>query len=259
VREHTKIPLVAATLLVLLPSGADGQRPEPETYPFATGATLATGVGWYAVRDEFLSRDRYHGRARFSELSWTRFRGGAGSRLAFGFRAGTEVESNRVSSIVTTGSLSLEYFYRVGRPTILGRGASLFLGPSAGISAYVNDQEVASNGLDLAVSFASLISIGVASAAVVELTRKAHLQAAFRLDVVSVGARIVDLIESDESPVKVLPFTRGTEAVGRVGFGFDAFRHIALGVHYQTRFLRISSWDHLVAASDSVVVSITLR
>jgi len=248
---------LAVSIFLLGPSSGFSQESGAHPGLYASGISFAGGVGGYSVRDEYISEETYSGTLPYVEVSWTRFREDRGFKLGLGFRAGGEVRNHTLSSTITGASLDLEYFYRAADFTILDRPATLYLGPSAGFTAYTSDQNIASNGLDLAISFAALMSIGGTSGIIIPVSQRFLFQSALRADLLSFGLRIVDLVESDESPVKVLTALNGTDATARIGFRYDLHRRLSVGVGYEAQVMRISSWDYLGIASDNLVFSLT--
>jgi hypothetical protein len=250
---------LAAFISLLGPSPARSQESIAQRGLYDSGISVAVGTGRYSVRDEYISTERYSGTLPYTEVSWTRFGESRGFKLGVGFRTGGEVKNHRLSTSVTAASLDLEYYYRLGGFRLFGKPASVFMGPSTGITVYTSDQNIASNGLDLTVSFAALFSVGAASGIVLPLSPRLVASTDLRLDLLSIGFRIVDLVENDESPVKVLTGLHATSAVARLGVRYDLHERLNVGLRYEAQMMRISSWDYLGAASDNLILALTLR
>jgi hypothetical protein len=75
--------------------------------------------------------------------------------------------------------------------------------------------------------------------------------------VVSLGLRMVDMEETDESLVKLLTFFAGTHGSFRLGIRYDLINNLSVKASYLLGVTRISSWDPLYAASDNLVFTIT--
>ena len=249
---------VLVAVAVCAPAGLPAQDAARHRDVFQRGLTIGTGVGSYAVRDEYLSRERYSGSLPSFRASWSRFHEHAGYRLGFGVRSSSAIRDHSVAAQVTHVSLDLDYLYPAGRPSLLGRSAHLFVGPTAGIFFYLNDQQIASDGLDLAISFAALVSTGITSDLVVPLNQRLRLAASARLDLLSAALRMVDVVESDESPGRILTPFSGTRASGRVAAQCRLVSGLSLEAGFGWELLRITPWDRLVSASDEVFVAFTL-
>jgi len=232
----------------------------PRTDPGAirSGFTLALGAGPYAVRDEYISRGRYTGTLSYLRADWTHADEGAGYRLGFAYGGSADVASRSVSTGITHAALNLDFFHRVGRFRFLSRDAQLFLGPSGGLSLYVNEPDVGDNGFDLVLSFAALLSAGANAQAVLPLSDRLSVAGSLRTTVLSLALRMVDLVEDDESPVGLLtPFTGSSSTVG-LDARYTLGDHVSLGVGYELALLRIRSWDAVASAGDNLFVMFTV-
>lgn len=256
--QRTTTSIVIA-LALGLPAGLKGQVPARHRDVFPRGLTVASGVGSYAVRDRYLSGDRYSGTLPSFRASWSRFHEHAGYRLGFSVRSSGAIRSHSVTTEVTHVSLDLDYLYPAGRPSVAGRRAYLFVGPTAGVFVYLNDQQIASEGLDVALSFVALASVGAASEIVVPLGPRFELGAAARLDLLSAALRMVDLVESDESPGRILTPFSGTRASGRLTARYRLLPRLSVEVGYGAELLRVTPWERLTSASDEILVALALR
>lgn len=234
------------------------QTPGQHREPFPSGFTFALGAGRYAVRDDYISSRRYTGTLPYLWASWSHFRGDSGYRLGFGYGNSSKIANYRLSTTINDASLSLDYFYRVAHFRLLSRDARLYLGPSAGFFLYINEPDLGGNVLDLAVSFAALLSAGVNGQVILPLSDRLYAAAALRATVLSLALRMVDLVEDDESPAGLLTPVSGTRAT----FGFDLhytlLKHLTIGVGYELAVLRVSAWDHLASASDNLFLQVTI-
>lgn len=249
---------LVATAFFLGPTAGAAQEPESPPGLFPSGISFTGGMGRYSVRDEYISDQRYTGDLPTLSLDWVRSREDRGYRVGLRFRANEDVRNYNLSSTITSARLGLDLFYRTASFGLLGRPSTLYLGPSTGVTVYVSDQNIASNGLDLAISFATLFSVGGNAGLAVPLSEKLSVSAGLRADLLSLGLRIVDLVESDESPVKVLTVLNGTDLTARVGFRYDFHRRFSAGIGYEAQMMRVSAWDYLGIASDNLVLTLTL-
>jgi len=249
---------ILVVLTVCAPAVLRAQGAASHRDVFPRGLTVACGVGSYAVRDEYLTRERYSGSLPSFRASWSRFHEHAGFRLGFAVRSSDAIRSHAATTVVTHVSLDLDYLYPAGRPSIGGRRGYLFVGPAAGLFFYLNDQQIASQGLDVALSFAALASVGVASDLIVPLGSRVQLSASARVDVLSATLRMIDIVESDESPGRILTPFSGTRASARLTARFRLLPRLSLAAGYGAELLRITPWEKLQAASDEILVALTL-
>jgi hypothetical protein len=78
------------------------------------------------------------------------------------------------------------------------------------------------------------------------------------MDLLSLGVRIVDLVDEDQSPAKILTAPSGTHAAWDLGLRFSPHRLLTLGLRHEVQFLRITAWDDLGAASNNLIFSVTV-
>ncbi len=254
-----RVPVLAACATLLAGPALYAQHSGDETGPYPAGLTLALGSGRYSVRDEYLSSERYSGTLPQLRAGWARLSGATGFRMAVEYRRSTEISNHNVAAGITQFSLDLDYMYRVGRASILSREVRFYLGPTAGFLMYVNEPDIASNGLDLALSFAALFSAGVNSYVTAPLVGPLYGTGLLRVNVLSLGLRIVDLMEDDESPVNLLTPVSETNGVAGLGLHFAPLDRLTLGVSYELQVLSIRPWDELVSASNNIIAALTIR
>ena len=259
--RHLGLGRVLGLVIAVLfhyPNSLLAQQATARPTRFPSGITVKTGVGHYSVRDEYISTAKYSGTLPFVSASWARLRETGGYRIEIEQRNSAEIRNGSVSSTVTQFSLSLDYLYRVAAPSLFAKDAPIFLGPSVEFYFYGNEQNIASNGLDLVISFAALVSAGVNAGVVVPLGDRIHTTLSARSTVLSLGLRMVDLMEDDESPFKFLTLPSGANASASLGLRYYLLDRLSLEVAYESQLLRIRPWDRLLAASDNLTLGITL-
>ncbi len=256
--------LVGEMLVVLLAAqvcgqrGLAGQAVDTERQAIRSGFSLALGTGPYAVRDDYISRERYAGTLSYLNGSWTHVDHGSGYRLAFAYDGSDKISNHTVSARIDRAELNVDYFHRVGRFRLLSRDGQLFLGPSGGFSLYVNQPAVSGNAFDLIVSFAALLSAGVNAQAVLPVSRRLRVAGDLRTTVLSLALRMVDLVGEDESPVGLLTPLKGFSSTLSLDARYSVLDHVSVGVGCELSVLRIRSWDKLASAGNNLFVQVTV-
>jgi len=254
------IPYLAAVALLFTPSSLFAQTTPAEAVWLRSGISLQLGVGRYSVRDEYFSREKYTGTLPSFAASWSRLRPRGGYRIGLEHRHSSEIRNNNISAAVTQFSLDLDYHYRIATPSLFSRDAYLFLGPSTGFFVYFSELNIAYSELEIPYSFAVLVPLGVNSSLIWPLSERLQLAGSVRASVFSLGLRMIDLVEdTDEvSPLRFLTLGSGTNAGLGLGARFFLMNRWSLAVGYELQLLRISPWDSLLAASDNLLVGITV-
>jgi hypothetical protein len=244
--------------------GAHGQGTQSPGNPlprevFPAGASLSWGLGPVSLQDEYISKERYSGSLPSLSLQWARFHERSGFRVEMDLATSSDVWSHQVSTAVTEFALDLDFLYPLGAVPIGSRRAFLFLGPSSGISILVNDQQIASHGMEVALSFASLFSLGAVCDGVFPISSRLTALGSFRVALVSAGLRMVDLMaDQEESSLKLLSVLSGTRAVGSLGFRYRALDWVSVGLGYQGRLYRVTPWDPLISTRDHLTLTLVL-
>lgn len=238
---------------------AQGQSTPPHRDVFPSGANFSWGLGPVSLQDEYISRETYSGSLPSFSVQWARFHERSGYRLGMELASSSDVWSHEVSTAITEFALDLDILYPSGSLSIGSRKAFFFLGPSAGISVLVNDQQIASHGLEVALSFVSLFSLGIAGDVVLPISPRLQALGSFRAAVLSAGLRMVDLMEDDEeSPLKLLAAPSATRAVASLGLRYQALQWLWVGVGYQSRLYRVTPWNPLVSTRDHLTLNLGL-
>jgi hypothetical protein len=131
------------------------------------------------------------------------------------------------------------------------------LGPSAELFFYYNKQNIAVSGFDYAQSFALLISGGLNSQLLYKFWKDFNIEGSLDFNVLSLGFRMVDEEETDESPAKILTLISANNVVFTLGSRYYLFDNLSLKAAYLFHLTRINAWEHLLSAGDNVVFTLT--
>jgi hypothetical protein len=225
-----------------------------------TGISLQCGLGQYALRDEYISKERYAGTMPYVSAEWSRFHGKWGYRMSFEFRQATDIRNNNVAAEILHAALYRDYIYPVGRRSLLGKDAYLFLGPATGIHVYFNDQQIAARGaLDIDNSTATLFSLGMNAMAIVPLQANLQLEGSLRLSLIALGARSTDVVEGEGSMGGILTVLSGTDPTADCGIRYFIKDKVSLKAAYKLQILSISKWNPLLSVSDNITLSISVH
>ena len=88
--------------------------------------------------------------------------------------------------------------------TLFKNDLYIWLGPSTEFFFYYSKPNIAVSGFDYAQSFAGLLALGFKADAIYPLKRNFQLESSLGLTVLSLGFRMVDSEEDNQSPVKKL-------------------------------------------------------
>jgi len=224
---------------------------------FTTGISAEYGLGSYSVRDEYISKEKYQGTLPYLKVNWARSHNNYVYQLYLEYRSSSKIKNYNVAADIYQFSLNQAFLYSLPKMSLFTRGVFIFLGPATELYFYYNDQNIAVSGFDYAQSFASLFSLGLNSEFIYPLEYGFQVEGFLKLSVLSLGFRMVDSEEDEESPVKLLTLLSGTNASFGLGVRYYLIDNLSMKLSYRLHVTRISSWDPLISASDNLIVTLT--
>jgi len=228
---------------------------QKSVYP--EGISLEYGIGSYAVTDEYISKEKYSGSTPYYSIAWTNQHSNYVYHLKIDFGNSSEIKNYNVSADIYQFTLNQGFSYALPKFSILNKDAYLYLGPSAELFFYFNKQNIAVSGFDYSQSIALLISAGVSSQLFYELWNDFNIEGTLDLNVLSLGFRMVDMEETDESPAKILTLISANNIMFTLGPRYYLFDNLSVKAIYLFHLTRIDSWEPLLSASDNVVFTLT--
>ena len=234
-----------------------GQDSLDQNSTFPEGITIEYGIGNYAVTDDYISTEKYSGSMPYYRILWTKPHNDYVYHLGIDYRYSSDIKNNNVSTDIYQFTLNQGFDYALPKFTVFNKDAYLYLGPSTELFFYYNNQNIAVSGFDYAQSFALLISLGVSSELYYQLSNNFYIETSLDFDLLSLGFRMVDSEETDESPVKLLTVISATNTVFRFGPRYYLLDNLSIKAAYLFNLTRISAWEPLLSASDNVVFTLT--
>jgi hypothetical protein len=210
-----------------------------------------------ALRDEFISRERYSGTLPSLAVAWSSWHGGHAFQLSLEYQRSSAIRNYNVAATVTQFSLRQGFLYPLAGFRLLSRDAHAFLGPSAEMFLFFNEQQVAVANPNFSESGAGVISLGIESRIVVPWE---NVQAELSLGLagLSLGLRSVDTEVNDRSPVALLTPLSGLHGRAAVSLRCRLGPHLSARATARVHALHISSWDPLTSVDDGVALGLTV-
>jgi hypothetical protein len=224
---------------------------------FPAGISLEYGIGSYAVTDEYISEEKYSGSLPYYSITWSNQHSNYVYHLKIDFSNSNKIKNNNVTADIYQFTLNQGFSYALPEFTMFNKDAYLYLGPSTELFFYYNKQNIAVSGFDYAQSFALLISAGINSQLFYKLWNDFNIEGTLDINVLSLGLRMVDMEENDESPAKILTLISANNVVFTLGPRYYLLDNLSLKASYLFHITRISSWEPLLSASDNIVFTLT--
>ena len=253
-KNHFRFLLM--TLLLILTGTILCQDSINQNSIFPEGVSLEYGIGSYAVTDEYISHEKYSGSLLYYSITWANQHSDYVYHLKIDFGNSNEIKNYNVSADIYQFTLNQGFSYTLPKFTIFDKDAYLFLGPSTELFFYYNKQNIAVSGFDYAQSFALLISAGVNSQLFYKLWDDFNIEGTLDFNVLSLGFRMVDMEENDESPAKILTLISANNLVFTLGPRYYLIDNLSVKAAYLFHLTRIDSWEPLLSASDNIVITL---
>ena len=245
--------------MVFLTARSYGQKASPRPSVYPAGLSIRYGFGSYAVKDEYISPEKYSGTMPTFALGWTRAHSKTVYRLEMAYRNSSEITNNNVLTDITQFTLNQGFLYPLKPMSLFKNDLYVWLGPSTNLFFFYNNPDIAVSGFDYAQSIASLISLGLNADFVYPFKHYLQLESALRFTVLSFGIRMVDNEETDDSPSKLLTSLNGLHASYDLGLRFAFLNRLSIKAAYRFELVRIGAWEPLLTASDNVIIDLTFR
>lgn len=250
-------PLFFCLFLLMTPPEVSARDSLSQIQVFPTGIAFEGGTGSYAQTDEYISGEKYAGNLLYYNVSWTHQHQNYIYQIGMEFRSSSALRNYNVSTRIFQFSLIQGFLHPLPAFLLFSQEAHVYVGPSTEIFLFSNNQNIAVHGFDYAESFAGLISLGLNSALIYPVSSRLNIESYLNFGVLSLGLRMVDVEENDESPGKLLTVFSGTNGSFRLGVRYHLLRNLSLRAAYVLGITRIRSWEPLHIASDNLTLSVT--
>ena len=175
------------------------------------------------------------------------------------YRNSNDISNHNVSTDIYQFTLNQGFLYPLKKMTLFNNDLYIWLGPSVDFFFYYSKPDIAVSGFDYAQSFAILFAAGFNADVIYPLKPNFQLESSISLTVLSLGFRMVDGEEDNQSPVNPLTLFSGLNSSFDFGARYYLFNRLSVKLAYKFELTRISAWDPLLSASDNLIISLTYR
>ena len=240
-------------------SGAAAQDAGGPRSLVAEGLAVGYGIGGYAYTDHYISGERYSGGIPYYQVAFTKRHDTYVYRIGAAYRQSDAIRNHMVSAEIYEFGLNQGFLYPLRPFSLFSRRVQALIGPTTDLYVFLNKQNIAVSGFDYAQSFAALFSLGIRSELLVPLSDHIQAEGGLAFGVLSLGLRMVDMEEDDESPAKLLTLLSGSSGFFSLGARYRLSDRLSVKAAYLLGLTRIEAWEPLHAASDHVAFSMTWR
>ncbi|MGA3246423.1 MAG: hypothetical protein ABSE41_17520, partial [Bacteroidota bacterium] len=217
--------------------------------------TLQGGIGTFAVRDEYISGEKYSGSIPFYGVTWSKYHETYGFRLHLEYQHAPDLKNFNVSSDIQQFRVSIEYLYPIADAIMCSKSVKIFLGPTAELYEYHRKDDII--GPENLQSNIGLVSGGIKAEAFWLLNERLRVQAAAHTTLLSMGFHTVNSNSSSESSSKPLMPFKGVDADGEIAVSYQFMKSLNASIGYRFDVTRVSAWEYFIAADDNLIVSLS--
>ena len=257
--EQLKTKIIILVIAFFNVVESPGQDTLGHHYSYPAGISIEYGIGSYSVKDEFISNEKYSGTLPYFSLGWAREHSKYVYRLDMVYRHSNNIKNNNVSSDLTQFMLNQGFLYPLKKKSLFKKDIFIWLGPSTEFFFYYSKPNIAFTGLNFSQSFAGLFSLGFNADFIYPLSRNFQLESSLHLTVLSLGLRMIDIGESDQSFIKPLSLFSGLNSSFKLSVRYYIIQRLSVKFYYKFELMHISAWDPLLSASDNLGIGLTYR
>ena len=254
-----KVKIIISTIVLFIALELSGQDTINFKTVFPSGISIEYGIGSYSVKDEYISKEKYSGTLPYYSFGWARRHNKYVYRLEMAYRNSNNINNYNVSTDITQFTFTQGFLYPLKKMLLFKKDLYIWLGPSTEFFFYNNKPNIAVSGFDYAQSFAGLLALGFNADVIYPLKRNFQLESSLSLTVLSLGIRMVDTEEDNQSPGKPLTLFSGLNSSFDLGARYYLFNRLSVKLAYKFELTRISAWDSLLSASDNLVIRLTYK
>lgn len=224
------------------------------THP-VDGLSVESGLRYLAIKDEYISREKYSGSTSFLALDWTKYHETYYFHLDMDLINNAKIKNYNVTSYESEFDLNLSYLYPIGALTVLNRKAHFYLGPMAEFFDHYGYQNIAM----LSPSRTLLISAGIRIDMLYPIGRRWDIESHMQSTIIS-----IDQGESSDASTGITT-SQGTiiTLLSGLRYSFSAqvryllIKNISIRAGYLYNLVRSTAWDYFISSSDNLTASLT--
>lgn len=232
---------------------------QKEQFDFKGGLSFESGLSYLAIKDEFISKEKYTGVAPIYNIYWTKNYDDYRFCISFEMLNSAKIKNYNISAKATELSLNLSYLYSIGNLSIFNKKAQFFLGPYPEIFLHFRSENIAKGGNAFfdAYSFATLVSLGAKLKMELQLSNFFLLEGQFNTNVFSLAGKLVDPKNNNDQMIKFTTLFSDIRTSLKINIKYHMFSKLDIATGYRFNISNINSWDYLVSANDNYFLSLT--
>ena len=228
--------------VTILASVSTAQPPTTSDSLLTRGLSVQAGWGYLAVRDEYLSREKYSATLPLIGVSWTDVRATWRYRFDLLYQSTKSLKNYNVSAEVDQASLRLDVLFPFGEFFCIGPGTEIFV--------HSRTQHIA--GEFKVSSMAWLLSTNVIAEATYPLGSSVKAEGGAFVSLFSQTAKSTE----SGGPARFLTLFSALRAAGEIRLWFQFSESLSGYAGYRFEVTRITAWDYFLTGSDHAIFAL---
>jgi hypothetical protein len=253
-----RLYLIIACISVL-ETFASAQSPQDMDHLLGDGIFFQGGLGYLALHDEYISKEKYSGSLPYFEGGWLKSHDSSAVRFSLEYRSSSTVRNNNVSADVIQGLVNLDYIYPIGSFQLLMHDVFAFLGPSMEMYYYNRTENIARGGSATYNSYAIYYSLSVNSTFILPLGSNYSAECSGVLNLFGWGKRSINSQNNNEEAFKPISIISGLRGSTNILLRYNISDALLLKAGYRFEICQSTSWDYLLSASDNLIIVVSFR
>jgi hypothetical protein len=223
------------------------------------GIFIQGGLGYLALHDEYISKEKYSGSLSYFEGGWLKSHDSSTVRFGLEFRSSSAVRNNNVLAEVIQGGVNLDYIYPIGNFRLFAHDVYAFLGPSMEMYYYNRTENIARGGSATYNSYATFYSLSVNSTFILPLGSGFSSECSGVLNLIGWGKRSINSQNNNEEAFKPISIFSGIRGSTNILLRYNISDALLLKAGYRFEICQSTSWDYLLSASDNLIFVVSYR
>jgi hypothetical protein len=216
------------------------------------GLTVEYGWGGVAVKDDYLSGERYTGTTPYLGVWYNRLDERKGFQLGFTHQEDDQLENNAIRASFLQASLVFDQLFNVKSFVLFKQPANWYFGPSVEYFEYELINRFASN--HKAFSELIMASMGIASLVEWQFTDRFMASLFLRSNIIGVNHKTHDELKYPDKNSALQTFITANHLVIDLSLRYRVLKRVSLGLRGKGHYIRSTGWDESQAFTNSLVV-----
>lgn len=248
-----KIYLILGLFFFTLSISINAQNIDSNKIQFGKGITLRYGIGSLALRDEFISKEKYTGTSPVYFVSWSRYNKNFGLDIYLKWENSSPVKNYNVTSNVSQSLIGIAFYYPVGSVSIFRKNLFFFLGPAAEMFQYNQTRNITNYSAYNENALALLASASISAKAFYVINKAFMLEASAQLSLLSVANKTTSSLPGGTNTANaVLTALYGFHSNVGINIRYLILNHITASAGYRFDLSQITEWDYFITAEDEL-------